>query len=51
MKAKFEECVELIRHLNPAVQQDIEDKIIQEGQEPRFKNRNDSENVKKAKEA
>jgi len=35
----FEECVELVRHINPAVKQDIQDEIIREGMIPKIKDR------------
>ena len=33
----FLDCVEIIRHINPAVQQDIDDKIILEAMKPDVK--------------
>ncbi|CAD8174923.1 unnamed protein product [Paramecium pentaurelia] len=44
MKANFEECVELIRHINQAVQQDIEDVIIKEGMVPKNRPRQVQQN-------
>ena len=35
----FETCAELLRHVNPAVQQDIEDMLIREGITPKFAKR------------
>ncbi|CAD8047451.1 unnamed protein product [Paramecium sonneborni] len=38
-KQVFEDCVERVRHINKAVQQDIEDEIIKEGMIPKIRNR------------
>ena len=42
-KEKFDRCVELIRHVNLAVRQDIQDEIIREGMIPRIKDRQSKE--------
>ncbi|CAD8139947.1 unnamed protein product [Paramecium octaurelia] len=40
----FEDCVERVRHINKAVQQDIEDEIIKEGMIPKIRNRQMQQN-------
>lgn len=48
-KQVFEDCVEMIRHINKAVQQDIQDEIIREGMIPKIKDRQSKE-LKEASE-